>query len=84
MNFNTKSMSNYPVGADNDPNAPWNRDDSKHTEKVEKYTSELASYVASWFYTELSESVKELDIPSDVEEEVYEEIYNRAKQIWEQ
>ena len=77
-------MSNYPAGAEYDSNAPWNQDDSQHEKKVAEYTSELASYVASWFDYELQESIKELGIPEDVEEEVFNEIYNRGKKIWEQ
>lgn len=84
MNFNTKYMSNYPAGADNDPNAPWNRDDSNYTERVEEYTSRLANDISTWLSEEMLKSMADLDVPEDVFDEVYDEIYNRAKQIWEQ
>ena len=77
-------MSNYPAGADNDPNAPWNRDDSNYTERVEEYTSRLANDISTWLSEEMLKSMADLDVPEDVFDEVYDEIYNRAKQIWEQ
>ena len=78
-------MSNYPAGAEHDPRAPWNQDDT-----LENIVEELTAQVLSEFRNELVDRLIEdtkycvLDnyvFPDgweDYRDEVYEAVYEAA------
>lgn len=75
---------NYPPGAANDPNAPWNDDFDQEKfeetidEAIEEVRGELAEQLPDLLYSLISEYLS-----GDAKLVAYDILFDEAKRLWE-
>ena len=74
-------MSNYPAGAQNDPNAPWNQVDDGH---IETFESEVRSALADELPDLLYDIIREVTSDEHYQDAIYDNVMTELKKIWEQ
>ena len=74
-------MSNYPAGAENDPNAPWNQVDDGH---IETFESEVRSALADELPNLLDDIIRGVTSDDHYQDVIYDNIMTELKKIWEQ
>ena len=74
-------MSNYPAGAENDPNAPWNQVDDG---QIEAFESEVRSALADELPNLLDDIIRGVTSDDHYQDVIYDNIMTELKKIWEQ
>lgn len=74
-------MSNYPAGAENDSNAPFNQADDGH---IETFESEVRSALSDELPNLLYNIIREVTSDDHYQDIVYDNIMTEAKKLWEQ
>ena len=74
---------NLPLGAENDPNAPWNESDEQRQfeNEVEDAVTSVREDLSNDLLDYIWDALK--DYPFDVREQAYDILSDDAKKIWE-
>lgn len=74
-------MSNYPAGAEYDPDAPFNEVDDGH---IKVFESEVRSLLADELPTILYDIIREVTSDDHYQDVIYDNIMLELKKTWEQ
>lgn len=74
-------MSNYPLGAENDPKAPWNEADNEPT--YEELLSQVNGELANELPQVIWKHIKNWVADDEMRDDMYIEIMDIACEIWD-